>query len=463
MLTQKWSSRLREKVAVEWLPHPSDPSQPIHNLKNLSIRAIPLSSTSHSPSFPTPRQDWEWRDVDLKLDSLSADQLAGWRRTVLADMFKKDGNLSGQAPGANTNPTPGANTNDTSPANDIIPVSEGSGTSTKIINPPLPPNSADADGHIPKPIRQYHPARMHIPQPIPHPSSDATTSTTNDPDLRYAYILQAPPVRGKFDAKKAVALGVRDDQRGRLIETGSVEVVDETAEGGKRLVKAEDVLGKTKDGGAFIMVDITASHLPRLLEDPAFKEYQSVDGQDQPGKKAGLVVHRISDEVMRDERYQAWAKAFGKDTPVSSMVSTESQAVIRALILLSGGIPAPGSQHRPMDRQRDVHLERQEPAQTQHTGQQVVQTSRGRRIKRRDYRWTSRAVHRGQAVPLYPDLPTQSTDYRRVTQGRPRVPGAGRTGACQGGDSERDARVCSVGQGGFGEDYACGRGHEWRG
>lgn len=65
------------------------------------------------------------------------------------------------------------------------------------------------------------------------------------------------------------------------------------------------------------MVDITAAHLPRLLDDPAFKEYHIVESTGKPEKQARLVVHRITDEVMKHERYQAWARAFGKDTPVS--------------------------------------------------------------------------------------------------------------------------------------------------
>ena len=65
------------------------------------------------------------------------------------------------------------------------------------------------------------------------------------------------------------------------------------------------------------MVDVTASHLPRLLQDPAFKEYQSTDSDSVPAKQARLVVHRITDEVMRDEQYLAWVRSFGKDTHVS--------------------------------------------------------------------------------------------------------------------------------------------------
>jgi hypothetical protein len=120
----------------------------------------------------------------------------------------------------------------------------------KVINPPLPSTSATPDGHVPKPIRQFHPARMHIPQPIPHPSfsSAAGSAGTTDPDLRYAYILQAPPVRGKFDIKKADALGVpKGPSRGQLIQGGSIEVDD--GAGGKKVIRSEDVLGETQDGG----------------------------------------------------------------------------------------------------------------------------------------------------------------------------------------------------------------------
>ena len=210
---------------------------------HLSIRAIPISSVDAVPTFPTPRQDWEWRDLDLKLDQLSEDQLAGWRRTVLADMFKKNGNLSGRAPGPSTS--------DPSPANDTVP-------SVDDTIPAIPPSllaaASTSDNHIPKPIRQYHPARMHIPQTIPRPSHSSSSSSsqtpTADPDLRYAYILQAPPVRGKFDTKKAKALGVPNGPvRKILIEGGQIEVDDAEAEGGKRVIKAEDVLGATQDGG----------------------------------------------------------------------------------------------------------------------------------------------------------------------------------------------------------------------
>lgn len=55
-------------------------------------------------------------------------------------------------------------------------------------------------------------------------------------------------MRGKFDIKKAEALGVpKGPSRGQLIQGGSIEVDD--GAGGKRVIRAEDVLGETQDGG----------------------------------------------------------------------------------------------------------------------------------------------------------------------------------------------------------------------
>jgi ribonuclease Z len=77
------------------------------------------------------------------------------------------------------------------------------------------------------------------------------------PDTRYAlppvgdeevetemvYICQAPDVRGKFDVKKAMALGVPNGpSRGMLVKGMDIEVDDPSAEGGKRTIKPEDCL-----------------------------------------------------------------------------------------------------------------------------------------------------------------------------------------------------------------------------
>ena len=159
---------------------------------------------------------------------------------MLADMFKKNGNLSGRAPGPSTS--------DPSPANDAVPSVDGA---IPAIPSSLLAAASTSDDHIPKPIRQHHPARMHIPQPIPHPFHPSSSqATAADPDLRYAYILQAPSVRGKFDSDKAKALGVPNGPvRKILIDGGQIEVDDKEAEGGRRVIKAEDVLGETQDGG----------------------------------------------------------------------------------------------------------------------------------------------------------------------------------------------------------------------
>jgi ribonuclease Z len=57
------------------------------------------------------------------------------------------------------------------------------------------------------------------------------------------YICQAPDVRGKFDVKKAQALGVPNGpSRGMLVKGMDIEVDDPNVEGGRRTIKPEDCL-----------------------------------------------------------------------------------------------------------------------------------------------------------------------------------------------------------------------------
>jgi len=71
------------------------------------------------------------------------------------------------------------------------------------------------------------------------------------------------------------------------------------------------------DEQVLIIVNCSERHLDRLLAVEHFKRYQS---EYTPDAKVHVVVHRVPLSVWHDERYQAWAKAYGPDTHVSSML-----------------------------------------------------------------------------------------------------------------------------------------------
>jgi ribonuclease Z len=73
-----------------------------------------------------------------------------------------------------------------------------------------------------------------FPLPLPTAEEQAT---------ELVYILEPPPVRGKFDVKRANELGVPNGPiRGRLVKGEDIEVDDPSAEGGKRIVRPADCL-----------------------------------------------------------------------------------------------------------------------------------------------------------------------------------------------------------------------------
>jgi ribonuclease Z len=100
-----------------------------------------------------------------------------------------------------------------------------------------------------QPARQAQPARIHMAQPIPARGCDIA-STDMDSDERMAFILKAPPVRGKFDAAKAKALGVPNGPlRGKLTKGETIELDDPNAPNGRRVIKPEEVIGDGQPGG----------------------------------------------------------------------------------------------------------------------------------------------------------------------------------------------------------------------
>lgn len=64
------------------------------------------------------------------------------------------------------------------------------------------------------------------------------------------------------------------------------------------------------------MVDISIKHLPALLASKEFEEYQTKPDGSQ-ARHAHMIVHRVTNSVLRDGRFIDWVKKFGEKTLVS--------------------------------------------------------------------------------------------------------------------------------------------------
>lgn len=137
----------------------------------------------------------------------------------------------------------------------------------------------------------------------------------NEADLQtdMVYIAHGPDVRGRFDVKKSLELGVPNGPvRGKLTRGESIEVDDPNAPGGKRIVRPEDCLVGGTVGAILAVVQCSAHNIDRLVNHEALRPYMGEEGQRE--HNVGTVVHEVTRDVWEDPRYQDWIKGFGKET-----------------------------------------------------------------------------------------------------------------------------------------------------
>jgi len=186
---------------------PSGEARQVFESPHMTVHAIalrdPLSSSSSGSDYLEPPTDFVPQNSILPFDplarsfrpsSLSLPNLRVWTDTIVGDMFGKR-----------------------TRAEDISH------------NPPRTHPLVTADGTV----RFARPdTRFTLPP-----------ATDTDAETEMVYICQAPDVRGKFDVKKAQALGVPNGpSRGMLVKGMDIEVDDPNVEGGKRTIKPEDCL-----------------------------------------------------------------------------------------------------------------------------------------------------------------------------------------------------------------------------
>ncbi|KAL7284142.1 hypothetical protein ACG7TL_001423 [Trametes sanguinea] len=137
-----------------------------------------------------------------------------------------------------------------------------------------------------------------------------------------AYLLVGPSVRGKFDAKKAEALGVpRGPIRGKLTKGETITFEVDDGNGGKtqRTVRPEECVGPPEIAQSVLIVDVpTPAHIPSLMasftESPFFSQYRSKTEASRKEHPVHAVFHLCGDGVLEDERYKEFMNGFSDDT-----------------------------------------------------------------------------------------------------------------------------------------------------
>ncbi|TDL24665.1 hypothetical protein BD410DRAFT_745395 [Rickenella mellea] len=129
-----------------------------------------------------------------------------------------------------------------------------------------------------------------------------------------SFIVHAHRPRGKFDAKKASALGLGPGPlRARLAKGEAVEIKVTTENGGEviRTIQPADCMGIPDKAGTLIIVDCpTPDYIDGLLASPVWSDYQPQDGVESE-YTLQAVFHLVGDGVLEDPRYVQWMRSFG--------------------------------------------------------------------------------------------------------------------------------------------------------
>ncbi|KAL4068530.1 hypothetical protein V8B97DRAFT_2024779 [Scleroderma yunnanense] len=152
--------------------------------------------------------------------------------------------------------------------------------------------------------------------PCPERSLVGTPETFMRPTVAYA--IHGPRVRGKFDAQKAEALGLKHGPLRAMLTRGqSVTVKVDDGHGNMidREIKPADCIAEGPLPGVVLLFDTpTLAHIPGLLagfaDDGPFAKYWQIDSKDHVVR---VVYHLCGDDVLEDERYKIFMNQFGPD------------------------------------------------------------------------------------------------------------------------------------------------------
>ncbi|KAM7483770.1 hypothetical protein LguiB_008353 [Lonicera macranthoides] len=129
-------------------------------------------------------------------------------------------------------------------------------------------------------------------------------------DISVIYVCELPEIKGKFDPKKAVSLGLRPGPKYRELQLGNSVMSDRQ----NIMVHPSDVLGPSVPGPIVLLVDCpTSSHLQELLSIKSLSSYY-VDASGNPtdsSKIVNCVIHLSPSSVINTSDYRSWMSRFG--------------------------------------------------------------------------------------------------------------------------------------------------------
>jgi hypothetical protein len=135
-----------------------------------------------------------------------------------------------------------------------------------------------------------------------------------------AYFVKNKDMPGKFDVEAATALGVPvgklfaqlkngEDVQVPVLDNEGKPVIDGEGKEARKIVRSQEVLGKTIPGTAVLIIDLPAlKYIDKVLKDETLNSEMT--------KKADVVVHMLADEVASDTRYIKWMESFTESTKV---------------------------------------------------------------------------------------------------------------------------------------------------
>ncbi|KAI7985174.1 hypothetical protein LOK49_LG14G01941 [Camellia lanceoleosa] len=128
-------------------------------------------------------------------------------------------------------------------------------------------------------------------------------------DISVIYVCELPEIKGKFDPKKAVALGLKPGPKYRELQLGNSVKSDHQ----NIMVHPSNVLGPSIPGPIVLIVDCpTSRHLQELLSLQSLSSYYG-DMSSNPvetSKFVNCIVHLSPASVINTNAYQKWMTRF---------------------------------------------------------------------------------------------------------------------------------------------------------